>query len=391
MKNSKLFLASLVAFLLPLNLRASEGDLYVTTLIDPAVYKIAPDGTRTLFADGLSSPEGLAFSSQGSLFVGDESVIYEFSPSGSRTIFASGLARPAGLAFDSAGNLFVAEINSGEIKKITPDGTKATFASGFQIPVGLAFDSAGDLFVVDQNASTISKITPGGQKSTFASGLGLPADLAFDSSGNLFVSEVADRAIDKFTPSGMRSTFLSDIDAPVGIAFDHAGNLFVAEFNNGIIEKVTPSGTRSTLAQDLTAACAIAFEPVTEKLRNLSARAFVQTGDRVLIAGFIVGGSALINNAVLIRAIGPSLASSDVPDPLPDPTLEIHDSTGTIIATNDDWEDTQKAQIVATGLAPTDPLESAILASFPAGSYTAIVRGSGETIGNGLVEVYSIR
>jgi sugar lactone lactonase YvrE len=334
----------------------------------------------------------MAFSLLGKdLFVGDESVIYKLASDGSRIIFANDLPRPAAMAFDISGNLFVAEIDSGGIDKFTPDGTKTTFASGFSIPFGLAFDTAGNLFVTDQSASTITKMTPMGQKSLFASGLGAPSGLAIDRFGNLFVCEVNDRAIDKFTPAGDRSTFLTDIDAPAGLVFDAAGNLFVSEFNNGIIEKVTPSGTRTTFATGLDVPFAIAFEPVSEKLRNLSTRGFVLTGDNVLIGGFIGGGSALVNNAVLVRAIGPSLAPFGVPDPLLDPTLEIHDATGAIIATNDDWEDTQSAQIEATGLAPGDPMEAAIYAALPAGSYTAIVRGVGDTTGNALIEVYSVR
>jgi hypothetical protein len=109
-----------------------------------------------------------------------------------------------------------------------------------------------------------------------------------------------------------------------------------------------------------------------------------------LIGGFIVGGNALATNAVLVRAIGPSLSKAGVQNALQDPTLELHDASGTLLAANDNWQDTQKAQISATGLAPTDPRESAILASLPAGNYTAVVRGVGDTTGVGVVEIYSI-
>jgi hypothetical protein len=123
------------------------------------------------------------------------------------------------------------------------------------------------------------------------------------------------------------------------------------------------------------------------KLANLSTRGFVETGDNILIGGFITGNrNGDIN--VLVRATGPSLAGR-VPNPLSDPTLEIHNSNGTTLAINDNWQDTQKPEIEKTGIPPTDPLESAIVASLPVGAYTAIVRGVNGT-GNALVEVYNI-
>jgi hypothetical protein len=79
-----------------------------------------------------------------------------------------------------------------------------------------------------------------------------------------------------------------------------------------------------------------------------------------------------------------------VANPLADPTLELHNASGAIVASNDDWQETQEAQIAATGLAPTDPNESAIYATLPAGNYTGVVRGAGDTTGTALVEVYSI-
>ena len=127
-----------------------------------------------------------------------------------------------------------------------------------------------------------------------------------------------------------------------------------------------------------------------QKLRNISARGLVGTGDDVLIGGFIVGGRALANNAVVVRAIGPSLSQAGVSNPLADPTLELHNSTGTLIASNDDWQDTQEDLIVASGLSPTDPNESAIYATLPSGNYTAVVRGPGDTTGTALVEVYGV-
>jgi hypothetical protein len=129
-------------------------------------------------------------------------------------------------------------------------------------------------------------------------------------------------------------------------------------------------------------------QTANSKLANISTRGFVDTGDNVMIGGFISGNGVA---KVIVRAIGPSLTSFGVPGALQDPTLELHDGTGAIIATNDNWRDTQESEIEATGLAPTDDRESAIVATITPGNYTAIVRGNNDTTGVALVEVYNIQ
>jgi hypothetical protein len=132
-------------------------------------------------------------------------------------------------------------------------------------------------------------------------------------------------------------------------------------------------------------------------LGNISTRAFVQTGDNVMIGGVMVQGTQ--PKRVIVRAIGPELTQYGVPNPLADPTLEMYDSTGALIASNNDWQHTiiggiitrdQVAAIRASGHAPGDPSESAIIAMLPPGNYTAIVRGVNNTTGVGLVEVYDL-
>jgi len=132
-------------------------------------------------------------------------------------------------------------------------------------------------------------------------------------------------------------------------------------------------------------------------LGNISTRAFVQIGDNVMIGGVIVQGTE--PRRVIVRAIGPELSQHDVPNPLADPTLELHDSTGALIASNDNWQHTiiggiitrnQVAAIRASGHAPGDPRESAIIGDLPPGNYTAIVRGVSNTTGVALVEVYDL-
>lgn len=121
---------------------------------------------------------------------------------------------------------------------------------------------------------------------------------------------------------------------------------------------------------------------------NLSTRGLVQTDDNVLIGGFIIGGTQ--TQRVLVRAIGPSLGGQNVANPLLDPTLELHDGNGALLQSNDDWADTQANAIVATGIPPTDPRESAIVTDLAPGSYTAVVRGANGTTGVALVEAYDL-
>ena len=126
----------------------------------------------------------------------------------------------------------------------------------------------------------------------------------------------------------------------------------------------------------------------TAKLVNLATRGQVQTGERVLIGGLIISGSA--SQRMVLRAIGPSLANSNVPGPLQDPTLELVDANGVRVAFNDNWRTDQEADITASGLAPTDDRESAIVRDLAPADYTAIVRGAGDTTGIGLVETYNL-
>jgi polymorphic membrane protein len=124
------------------------------------------------------------------------------------------------------------------------------------------------------------------------------------------------------------------------------------------------------------------------KLGNISTRTLVQTGDNVMIGGLIVTGPD--SDRVIVRAIGPSLTQHGITNALADPTLELHDHNGTLLAFNDNWKDTQQAEIEATGLAPTNDKESAIVRTLVPGNYTAIVRGRNNTIGVALVEVYGL-
>jgi hypothetical protein len=130
------------------------------------------------------------------------------------------------------------------------------------------------------------------------------------------------------------------------------------------------------------------LDPTTNsEVANVSTRAFVETGSDVMIGGFIANGGNG-NAQVLIRAIGPSLGQFGIVSLLADPMLAVFDGNGERLTSNDNWRDTQEAGIQATGFAPANDLESAIVATLPAGNYTAIVSGKNGGSGVALVEIY---
>ena len=131
-------------------------------------------------------------------------------------------------------------------------------------------------------------------------------------------------------------------------------------------------------------------QAVDSNLANISTRGLVETVDNVMIGGIIVGPDGSPNGSILLRGIGPSLSDFGITNPLEDPTLELRDGNGALIVSNDNWRSAQEAMIEDTGLAPSDDLESAILATLAAGSYTAILSGVSGTTGVGLVEFYRL-
>ncbi len=138
-------------------------------------------------------------------------------------------------------------------------------------------------------------------------------------------------------------------------------------------------------------------QAANSKLANISTRGFVDTADNVMIGGLIVSGGIGGGNArVILRAIGPSLSSSGLQGALADPNLELVNASGTTIASNDNWKtrpdgSSQQGEIEATGIPPTNDLESALVQTLGPGNYTAIVRGANSTTGIAVVEAYTLQ
>jgi Domain of unknown function (DUF4394) len=179
-----------------------------------------------------------------------------------------------------------------------------------------------------------------------------------------------------------------DISQGTGVAYASltvggTARLYTISLANGVATLVGSIGTTASLAGETVVGLAV---PTATRLLNISTRGVVGTGDDVLIGGFISRGGGRL----LLRAIGPSLGAFGVPSPLPDPVLTLKDVNGVTLATNDDWQSSQAAEITAAGGAPTNSAESAILTSLPAGNYTGVVSGKGGATGVALVEIYQL-
>jgi hypothetical protein len=187
------------------------------------------------------------------------------------------------------------------------------------------------------------------------------------------------------TNDNWRSTQLVDIYASSLAPLNDAESAIVATLNPGAYTAVVRGSNNTTgiavvEAYDLDA-------DRSSRLANIATRGSIQTGDNVMIGGFIMGGGAGPTK-VLVRGIGPSLGAFGITNPLVDPMLELHDSNGALIDSNDDWR-TNQALIQPTGLQPTNDAESALLLSNPApGAYTVILRGKNNGTGVGVVEAY---
>ena len=223
-----------------------------------------------------------------------------------------------------------------------------------------------------QNFPVLSSVTNSGGMTTIAGTLDSIASKTYR------IEFFANDAIDA-TGFGEGQIFLGFTNASTNASGNASFNVSFPQIGAG--QRVTstatdPNGNTSE------------FSGANGQLLNISTRLGVQTGNNVLIGGFIIGGTG--NKQLLLRALGPTLTQFGVGGALADPTLELRDGAGALIATNDNWKDTQQAAITATGLAPPDDKESAILHTFAPGNNTAIVRGKNNTTGVGLVEAYDL-
>ena len=244
----------------------------------------------------------------------------------------------------------------------------SVFAARFLAPFSINVSSSGDIYLADTvNEVLIRKISALGVVNTLG-GVPLLAGSA-DGAGASVRKSRHHKAWDWIVPV----TCLLAI--PATTPSEGVGPLWGVTDPVACRLTVSPSPTPSP-------------GPGPSQPLNISTRLRVETGQNVMIGGFIITGND--PKKVILRAIGPSLAGFGILYLLPDPVLELHGSDGSSITTNDNWKDTQQSEIEATGLQPQNDLEAAIVRTLDPDSYTAIVSGKGETSGVGLVEVYDL-
>ena len=367
----------------PTESRAAAGDIYEADYITSTIFKFTPAGAKTTFAS-VSFPLGLAFDAAGNLFCVEKGTtsIVKLTPTGVKTTFATGFTNPGHLAIDASGNLFVGDGQT--IVKITPGGVKSVFATG-GFTINPAFDAAGNLFA--PQGPSVVKFTPAGVKSTYASGFTNAVAVTFDSGGNVYIMDQNSNSnsIYKFNPAGAKSIFATTVWGGVSLVYNGAGMLYTAG-SGQLVAIRTSDASQTVLASGLSGTLKV--EPPRGNSVNISTRLNVQTGENVLIGGFIITGSAA--KKVLIRGIGPSLANLGITGALQDPTIELRNSAGGFVNGNNNWRSLQESAIAATGAAPTDDRESALLLTLAPGSWTVIMRGASNTSGIGVLEVYDL-
>lgn len=402
----------------------SDGNVFLS-LASGEVRKFPVVGPVTTFASGLNDPHGIAFRPKrfsgdtdgiGNLFVADPlgGFIFQVTPDGSKTTFARtgkpnfvvfGVSRgfPTPTPTPSISPSPTPSPAPSVSPSPTPSVSPSPTPSPAPIPALLRNISTRDEVLTGDNVLIGGFIITGGtrEKKVVIRAIG-PSLSAFG-----IQNALADPVLELHLPDG---TVITNNDWMDNSSADQAALVAASlaptnNFESAILINLPPvdnstsgSGLYTAVVRGNNDGTGVALMEVydlddalttTSQLANISTRGFVSTGDNVLIGGFISGPGS-DDGKVLMRAVGPSLTNVGVSAALLNPTLELFDSNGDSIAFNDDWQDTAKDEIVATGLAPADGSESAILSALVAGSYTIVVRGVDDSAGVALVEAYHL-
>ncbi len=364
----------------------------------------SPDGTKIAFARAQSTPAG-------------HSDIYVMNANGSNVIRLTATSNndegepawsPDGtkIAYHSDQNsnldIYVMNANGSNPTRLTTDPDDDTQPAWSPDGGKIAFTSKRNglrqVFVMDANGSNQTSLTPGsgehsdpawspdGTKIAFTKGSRICVMSAYGGNQTQLTSSARDGS-PAWSPDGTKIAFYRGETPDIPIQQD---DIFVVNADgSNPIDLTNDTGYEDGPDWQRIAIAPSPTPPAAQAL-NLSTRMRVQTGDNVGIGGFIITGST--PKHVLLRAIGPSLTAFGIPGALADPAMELNGPGGFVTITNNNWRENpaQEAAILATGIPPTNDLESAIDAMLDPGAYTAIVRGTGNTSGVALVEVYDL-
>jgi streptogramin lyase len=294
----KPFLASFVVLAVSLSFASSvhAQDLLVGEYVNNTIWRIAPDGAKTVYAQpagsGVTRLTGFAFDTAGNLYAAravafnpgsSENGVIKVSPNGVVANFATSISgQPGSVAFDSAGNLYVGGLSAGNVRRFSPTGTDlGNFVTASGDSESLAFDVSGNLYVLNETNNQINRFSPTGASLGVFAAVSSPFSLAFDTSGNLYVG-TRGGAINRFSPTGTSlGTFATVVGAAFGgLAFAPNGDLYATNFqfpNGGDVRRFSATGTPlGTVSSGINAPLGIAF------VRGASASA-PEPGSLVLI------------------------------------------------------------------------------------------------------------
>jgi hypothetical protein len=428
------------------------GVLFVST-DSGSIIEIEPGGvTQTLFASGFTQPTGMDFrparfggdtDKVGFLYVADTAAgtISQISLTGDVTQFVAAAGMPNYMVFQTVSATPLPLVVTGVASSIgdmtatlngtvNPSGSETTYQFQYGLTTGYGstttITSAGSGFTAVPVSAPLTGLSPGtlyhfrvtatnsggtvnGADGTFTTFLVPPTPTPTPTP--IVVTGVASNIGETtatlngtVNPIGSDTTYQFEygLTASYGstTSITSAGNGFTAVPVSAELSglsagtyhfRVTATNDGGTANGGDATFTTAGATPTADKAQNLSTRVDVETGDNVGIGGFIITGTD--PKLVVIRAIGPSLANFGVTDPLADPVLELHDSTGAIIATNDDWmnnNDADRQMLIDHGLDPTNDLESAIITTLDPGLFTAVVSGSNGGTGVALIEIYDL-
>jgi Putative Ig domain len=360
----------------------TDGTATLTGIPDPgsnpsypftitATNGVAPDATQSFTLFVVNPPPAITSVNNATFLVGtfDTFTVRTSPPVPSATVSFTGTL-PAGISFVPNGD------GTATISGTAGAGSEGDYPINISASNGTLPDAMQTFTITVQDTPPVLEAPTITSAATGSFKVGMAGTFTITATGTPTPS---------FTLTGAQPSWLSFVDNTDGTATlsgtpDADSDLsysFTITARNG----VSPIAT-----QDFT--LTVQQTPANAMLVNISTRLLVQTGAKVGIGGFIITGTDA--KKVLIRGLGPTLTRFGVPNALQDPVLELHDSTSAVVISNDDWKIPQETDIAATGKAPPDDHESAILLTLQPGSYTVIESGKNGTSGVGLVEVYDL-
>lgn len=218
----------------------ADGNLFAAEWGAGRISRVAPDGSRTTFAEGLSGPSGLAIDKDGSIYVASYSrdEIYRFAVSGDRETIITGLATPAGIGFDREGRLLVANRRTNEILAFDKERNRSVVVSGLRTPVGAVHRPDGG-YIVSNIGGGITILRGDGQRMETGEALRTPGPgIAQTRDGRVFVVDYGGTAIHEILDDGRTVLFADGLSSPVGLTVSPSGDLFSADWGNGAIYRI---------------------------------------------------------------------------------------------------------------------------------------------------------